>query len=49
MLNLIIGLFLLCSSFGVTLSKVQTQYGVRKQRQHTKPLTLDKDLLQHHS
>ena len=49
MLNLIIGLFLLCSSFGVTLSKTQTQYGFRKQRQHVKPLTLDKDLLQHHS
>jgi hypothetical protein len=44
MLNLIIGLFLLCSSIGVTLSKTQTKYGVRKQRQHIKPLMLDKDV-----
>jgi hypothetical protein len=49
MLNLIIGLILLCSSFGITLSKVQTQYGFRKQRQHTKPLMLDKDILEHNS
>ena len=44
MLNLIIGLFLLCSSIGVTLSKTQAKYGVRKQRQHIKPLMLDKDV-----
>ena len=49
MLNLLIGLFLLCSTFGITLSKVQTQFGVRKQRQHIKPLTLDKDVLKHNS
>jgi hypothetical protein len=50
MLNLFIGLVLLCSSFGITLSKVQTQYGgFRKQRQHTKPLMLDKDVLEHNS
>ena len=44
MLNLIICLFILCSSFGVTLSKTQIKYGVRKQRQHIKPLILDKDI-----
>ena len=44
MLNLLIGLVLLCSSFGITLSKIQPQYGVRKQRQHIKPLMLDKDV-----
>ena len=49
MLNLIIGLLLLCSSIGVTLSKTQIKYGVRKQRQHIKPLMLDKDILKHHS
>jgi len=49
MLNLIIGLFVLCSSFGITLSKTQTKYGVRKQRQHIKPLILDKDILKHNS
>ena len=30
MLNLIIGLFILCSSFGITLSKITTEYGFRK-------------------
>ena len=49
MLNLIIGLFLLCSTFGITLSKITTEYGFRKQRQHIKPLTIDKDVLKHHS
>jgi hypothetical protein len=49
MLNLIIGLLLLCSSFGITLSKITTDYGFRKQRQHTRPLSLDKEVLQHHS
>ncbi len=49
MLNLIIGLFVLCSSFGITLSKTQIIHGVRKQRQHIKPLTIDKDVLKQHS
>lgn len=44
MLNLLIGLLVLCSSFGITLSKTQIKYGVRKQRQHIKPLILDKDI-----
>lgn len=45
MLNLIIGLFVLCSSFGITLSKITTDYGFRKQRQHIKPLIIDKEIL----
>jgi hypothetical protein len=45
MLNLLIGLVLLCSSFGFTLSKVTTEYGFRKQRQHIKPLVIDKEQL----
>ena len=49
MVNLIIGLVLLCSSFGVTLSKITTEYGFKKQRQHTRPLQLDKEVLKHHS
>ena len=49
MLNLFIGLFLICSSFGITLSKITNDYGFRKQRQHIKPLVLDKDVLKHHS
>jgi hypothetical protein len=49
MLNLFIGLLLICSSFGITLSKITTEYGFRKQRQHIKPLVLDKEVLKHHS
>ena len=45
MLNLLIGLILLCSSFGLTLSKFTTDYGFRKQRQHIKPLVIDRDVL----
>lgn len=44
MLNLIIGLFLLCSSLGVTIAKTTKDYGFKKQRQHTEPLTIDKEL-----
>ncbi|MEN9446319.1 MAG: hypothetical protein RL728_831, partial [Bacteroidota bacterium] len=40
MLNLIIGIFVLCSSFGITLSKITSDYGVKKNRQHIKPLTI---------
>ncbi len=45
MLNLIIGIFVLCSSFGITLSKITSDYGVKKNRQHIKPLTIDKELV----
>jgi hypothetical protein len=45
MLNLLIGLLVLCSSFGFTISKITTDYGVRKQRQHIKPLSIDKEVL----
>jgi len=45
MLNLLIGLVLLCSSFGITLSKITTDYGFRKHRQHVKPLIIDKEQL----
>ena len=45
MLNLLIGLFVLCSSFGLTLSKITTDYGFRKHRQHVKPLIIDKEIL----
>ena len=44
MLNLLIGIIVLCSSFGITLSKITTEYGVKKNRQHIKPLILDKEL-----
>ena len=45
MLNLLIGLVLLGSSFGITLSKITTDYGFRKQREHVRPLVIDKDVL----
>jgi hypothetical protein len=41
MLNLFIGLFLLCTSLGAGISKTTTDYGFRKSREHTEPLTLD--------
>jgi|LakMenE18May11ns_1017448.scaffolds.fasta_scaffold9813406_2 hypothetical protein len=41
MLNLFIGLFLLCASLGVGISKTTKDYGVKKQREHKEPLTLD--------
>ena len=41
MINLLIGLILMCSSFGAVISKVTKDYGFRKQREHTEPLKLD--------
>lgn len=42
MINLFIGLFLLCSSLGVGISKSnEGKSYVKKPRQHTEPLTLD--------
>ncbi len=49
MLNLIILILLVCSSLGMTLSKMTTEYGVKKYRQHIKPLQLDKEVLKNHS
>ena len=49
MLNLLIFILLICSSLGATISKVTTDYGFRKQRQHVKPLQLDKEVLKYHS
>jgi hypothetical protein len=45
MINLIIAIFLMCSSFGAVISKTTTEYGFRKQRQHTEPLDIDKNVL----
>ena len=44
MLNLLIGLFLLCTSLGVTISKTTKEYGSKRQRQHTEPLRIDKEV-----
>jgi hypothetical protein len=45
MINLIITVILICGSLGATISKTTTHYGVRKQRQHTEPLKIDKEIL----
>jgi hypothetical protein len=44
MINLLIAIFLMCSSFGAFISKTTKEYGVKKQRQHTQPLSLDKNV-----
>lgn len=44
MLELILGLFLVSSTFGAVLSKSNDERrGFRSSRKHTKPLILDKD------
>lgn len=45
MLNLLIGVILLCVTFGITISKIKTDYGVCKHRQHVKPLIIDREVL----
>lgn len=45
MLNLLIATLIICSSLGATISKITTDYGFRKQRQHIKPLVIDKDVI----
>lgn len=44
MLNLILSIFVICSSFGYAMAKTTIPVGTKKQRQHTSPLSLDKDL-----
>jgi hypothetical protein len=41
MINLVIAVLLVCSSFGAVISKTTKDYGFRKQREHTEPLKLD--------
>ena len=41
MIELLVGIFLFCSSFGAIISKTTKDYGFRKQREHTEPLKLD--------
>jgi hypothetical protein len=45
MLNLIIGIFLLCSSLGAVISKTNKDFGSKRQRQHTQPLQVDKEVM----
>jgi hypothetical protein len=41
MINLLIAITLICSSFGAVISKTTKDYGFKKQREHTEPLKLD--------
>ncbi len=41
MIELLAGILLVCSSFGAIISKTTTDYGFRKQREHSEPLKLD--------
>jgi len=45
MLNLFIGLFLVCTSLGVSLSKFTKQTFIRGERKHDRPLTIERDVL----
>jgi hypothetical protein len=45
MINLLVAVILMCSSLGAVISKTTNHYGVRKQRQHTEPLNLDKEVM----
>ncbi len=41
MIHLLLGILLVCSSFGAIISKTTKDYGFRKQREHNEPLKLD--------
>lgn len=41
MIELLVGLLIVCSSFGAIISKTTNDYGFRKQREHNEPLKLD--------
>jgi hypothetical protein len=45
MIQLVLILFIMCGSIGVTISKMTTEYGPKRQRQHTEPLKVDKDVI----
>jgi hypothetical protein len=45
MINLLVAVILMCGSLGAMISKTTKDYGVRKQRQHTEPLNLDKEVM----
>ena len=45
MINLLLTLILISGSFGAIISKTTTDYGFRKQRQHTEPLKLDQNTI----
>lgn len=44
MINLLLSLLIVCSSFGYAIARTSTTSGTKKHRQHTTPLSLDKEL-----
>jgi len=42
MTYLLITLFAICGTFGATISKTSTDYGVKRNRDHIRPLTIEK-------
>ena len=42
MAYLLIALFAICGTFGATISKTSTDYGVKRNRDHIRPLTIEK-------
>jgi hypothetical protein len=42
MTYLLIILFAICGTFGATISKTTTDYGVKKNREHNRPLSIEK-------
>jgi hypothetical protein len=45
MLQLVLILFIMCGSLGATISKTTKEYGRKRQREHTQPLKVDKEIM----
>lgn len=45
MVQLLIGILFMCGSLGATISKITTDYGFKKNREHNRPLSIEKDVL----
>jgi len=45
MINLLVAVILMCSSLGAVISKTTTEYGRKRQREHTQPLRVDKEVM----
>jgi len=45
MINLLISIFVVCSSFGYAIAKTNPVTVIKKHRQHNSPLSLDKEVI----
>jgi hypothetical protein len=45
MIHLLYSILIICGSFGLFLSKTDKSTIIRKNRQHFKPLSIDKDVI----